>query len=55
MRKHEEIHSVLEMIKAGAKAPKYNYELCGWRRVAYKVLNLALVAALFYLIYKFIF
>lgn len=52
VNKHEEIKSVLNLIRSGAKAPKYNRQLSGWRMFAYRLLNAAILFIIIFILYK---
>lgn len=52
VNKHEEIKSVLNLIRSGAKAPKYSRQLSGWRMFVYRLLNAALLLIIIFILYK---
>ena len=52
MNNHENIKVVLQLIKNGAKAPQYDYELKGWRKKLYVVVNVSIILVAAYFIIK---
>ena len=52
MCKDEEIKMVLKLIRDGATSPQDDKELKGKRLIAYRVLNIILIAAVIYCTYK---
>lgn len=52
LNKHEEIKAVLKLIRDGATSPQDDKELNGKRLLAYRALNIVLIAGIVFCFYK---